>query len=548
MTNSHEPPLRVMSLHALAYCQRLFYLEEVEEIRVADARVYAGRELHASLEADEEGEQTQLELADPAMGLVGKVDALRRRDGSLLPYEHKRGRARRDEKTPAAWPSDRLQVIAYAVLIESATGQTVVEGRVRYHADNVTVRVPIDARARADLDEAIASARRLRQTTERPPVTDNEKLCVRCSLAPVCLPEEVRQADDPDREPLRLFPPDRDGTSLHVVTPGTSVGRSGETLVVKPPDGAPATKHAIRETDSILLHGYAQISTQALNLCIDRGVPVHWLTTTGRHTGSLTATAGQVQRRIRQYRALSDETTCLRLAKSLARAKIEGQHRYLLRGSRGDESAREEMLPDLVPLRSALAAIDGASDRDSLRGFEGSAAVGYFRGLTRLLSPSVPEELRYTTRTRRPPLDRFNALLGFGYGLLHTAVMRAILATGLEPSLGFFHTPRSAAYPLVLDLMELFRVPLWDMVLIGSLNRSQWEVDADFVVTKGKVWLSDDGRRKAIGLFEARLDETWKHPVIGYSLSYARALELEARLLEKEWSGEPGLFARMRLR
>jgi CRISPR-associated protein Cas1 len=126
--------------------------------------------------------------------------------------------------------------------------------------------------------------------------------------------------------------------------------------------------------------------------------------------------------------------------------------------------------------------------------------------------------------------------------------MRAILAAGLEPSLGFFHTPRSAAYPLVLDLMELFRVPLWDMVLMGSLNRNQWDPDADFVVTKGKVWLSDAGRRKAIGLFEARLDETWKHPVVGYSLSYARTLELEARLLEKEWSGEPGLFARLRLR
>lgn len=35
-------PLRVMSLHALLYCERLFYLEEVEEIRVADASVYAG--------------------------------------------------------------------------------------------------------------------------------------------------------------------------------------------------------------------------------------------------------------------------------------------------------------------------------------------------------------------------------------------------------------------------------------------------------------------------------------------------------------------------
>lgn len=37
-----EPLIRVMALHALAYCERLFYLEEVEEIRKADANVFAG--------------------------------------------------------------------------------------------------------------------------------------------------------------------------------------------------------------------------------------------------------------------------------------------------------------------------------------------------------------------------------------------------------------------------------------------------------------------------------------------------------------------------
>ncbi len=172
----------------------------------------------------------------------------------------------------------------------------------------------------------------------------------------------------------------------------------------------------------------------------------------------------------------------------------------------------------------------------------------YFQGLRAVLGDQVPEELRSPTRNRRPPLDRFNALLGYGYGLVHTAVMRALLAVGLEPALGFFHTPRSAAYPLVLDLMELFRVTLWDMPLIGSLNRGQWDVEADFTVTRAKVWLSDAGRKKAIGLFEARLEESWKHPVLNYSLSYARTIELEARLLEKEWTGEPGLFARSRLR
>jgi CRISPR-associated protein Cas1 len=549
IAESHNPPLRVISLHDLGYCHRLFYLTEVEGLQAPNAAIYAGRELHAALAADEDGERTQLELADPALGLVGKVDAVRRRDGSLQPYEHKRGKARRDDdKTPQAWPSDRLQVIAYALLIESATGQSVPEGRIRYHADGVTVRVPIDDRARQDLADALATARTLRESTERPPVTDNERLCIRCSLAPICLPEEVRQAEDPGHEAKRLFPSERDGTTLHIVTPGATVGRSSDTLVVKMPDRLPSTKHPIREVDAVLLHGNAQLTSQALYLCVDNEIPVHWLSVSGHHTASLTATAGQVQRRVRQYRALSDEATCLRLAKALARAKIESQHRYLLRGSRGDETARDEMLPDLVPLRSALASLDAAPDRDTLRGLEGSAAVGYFRGLGKLLAPSVPESLRYTTRTRRPPLDRFNALLGYGYGLVHTAVMRAILATGLEPSLGFFHTPRSAAYPLVLDLMELFRVPLWDMVVVGSLNRGQWDSDRDFAATKVKVWLSEDGRRKAIGLFEARLDETWKHPVIGYSLSYVRTLELEARLLEKEWSGEPGLFARLRLR
>src|SRR5438093_1282465 len=87
-----EPPVRVMALHALAYCPRLFYLEEVEEIRVADHAVYAGRQLHAALEAEEaDGEAVSLELTSPTLGLMGKVDCLRRRDGSYLPYEHKRG-------------------------------------------------------------------------------------------------------------------------------------------------------------------------------------------------------------------------------------------------------------------------------------------------------------------------------------------------------------------------------------------------------------------------------------------------------------------------
>ncbi len=259
--DSHRAPVRVMALHALAYCQRLFYLEEVEEIRVADHRVFAGRQLHSRLEAKEDGESMSLDLASESLGLLGKVDCLRRRDGFYLPYEHKRGLpARRLDGTPEAWLWDRLQVIAYAVLLEETFGYPIPEGRVRYHAANVTVRVPIDDRAKIDLRDAIAEARRLRETVERPAITDNPRLCEHCSLAPVCLPEEVRQDRDPERDPLRLFPRDRDGTTLHVVAQGTSVGVSGDSLVVKQRDG-PDVKHPARSIETLLLHGFTQIST-----------------------------------------------------------------------------------------------------------------------------------------------------------------------------------------------------------------------------------------------------------------------------------------------
>lgn len=543
-----DPPIRVMALHALMYCERLFYLEEVEEIRVADARVYAGRELHESLEQEEGDAWVSFELSSDILGLLGKVDCLKRRDGRLVPYEHKRGRCRRDsDNEPRAWTTDRVQAAAYAMLLEEALGHPMDEARVRYHADHVTVRMPVDEAVRSEVRSAVERARALRQTLERPPIADNENLCRRCSLAPVCLPEEVRQHTNAGHRPLRLFPPDNPRTSLHVISQGTTVGRKGDRLVVHPRAGEP-TAHPSHEVGAVLLHGFAQISTQAIRLCTSRDIAVHWLGVGGRHIASLTSSIGQVQRRLRQYAALTDSDVRLRLARRLVGAKIEGQHRFLLRATRLRKDARREILQELNGIASALKSASHATDADTLRGHEGEAAARYFAALARTLAPSVPECLRHESRTRRPTVDRFSALLNFGYALLETAVTRAILAVGLEPALGFYHTPRSAAHPLVLDLMELFRSPLWDMVVVASLNRGQWDPDGDFTVTKAKTWLSDSGRQKAIGLFEGRLQESWKHPVVGYSLTYARTIELETRLLEKEWTGEPDLFARLRLR
>jgi CRISPR-associated protein Cas1 len=255
-----------------------------------------------------------------------------------------------------------------------------------------------------------------------------------------------------------------------------------------------------------------------------------------------------VQRRIRQFEALRDPGLVFHLARRLVIARASSQLGFLLRASRGKERSTSGIDAAVQGIRNALRAASYAESIDSLRGHEGDAGRNYFAGLPALLREDLDERFRFDGRSRRPPRDRFNALLSFGYALLYRDVLQSIIAVGLEPAFGFFHRPRSAAHPLALDLMELFRVPLWDMPLVASLNRLQWDADSDFTCAGKQVWLSESGRKKAIEVYERRKEDQWKHPVTGYSLSYARLVELEARLLEKEWTGEPGLFARMRLR
>lgn len=84
--------------------------------------------------------------------------------------------------------------------------------------------------------------------------------------------------------------------------------------------------------------------------------------------------------------------------------------------------------------------------------------------------------------------DGVNALLNYGYALLRSAVARAVLAAGLHPSLGLYHSNQQNAMRLVDDLMEPFR-PLVDW-RVRELHRAKVES-----VT------SDAKRQLALGLY-----------------------------------------------
>lgn len=326
-----QPTIKVSGLHAIAYCPRLFYLEEVEGLYTQDAAVFAGRRLHVDLEQEEEGEWEDLYLESEDLGIRGRVDALRTRNGLTIPYEHKRGKAARDDqKNPLPWESDHLQIISYCYLLEVSLGISISEGRIRYHADNVLIHVPFDETAKAEVREAIANARKLLDSDFRPPVTENERLCARCSLAPVCLPEEARLAHDREWQPIRLFPKDDDRQILHTLEPGTRVGRTGEQIKITRRD-QPIEKIAVQQVSQVVLHGFSQISTQALHFLASHNVGIHWISGGDRYIGSFDNRQGSIQRRIQQYRALSQTDFCVDLAKKLVWCRGQGQRKFLMR-------------------------------------------------------------------------------------------------------------------------------------------------------------------------------------------------------------------------
>jgi len=209
------------------------------------------------------------------------------------------------------------------------------------------------------------------------------------------------------------------------------------------------------------------------------------MTLGGGLVGSLAPSAISAQRHIRQFEFLRDDQPRSCSLAGWFIAKLQGQLRFLLRATRG--SARANVVESsLHRIRKAVSAAAPRAGADVLLGAEGSGAAAYFEALPDLMTADLDERLTPATRTRRPPQDRFSALLGYGYGMLYRAVLQALIAVGLHPGFGFYHRPRSNAQTLALDMMELFRVPIVDMAIVAALNRHTFDADAHFIEQPGK--------------------------------------------------------------
>lgn len=205
-----------------------------------------------------------------------------------------------------------------------------------------------------------------------------------------------------------------------------------------------------------------------------------------------------------QWRAADSPAATIEYARRFAAGKIHNQRALLasVRGRLDNGDDRAFLARAATSLRRAARAITLANTLDAVRGHEGDAARHYYPALARAIAPALRNDFPFPRRTRRPPLDPFNALLSYLYSLLYHDSLTALRHAGLETRLGFLHARHHGRHSLACDLMEELRPLQADRFALALVNRRQLRPEhftrnAD----TGAVLLNPDGRRI---LFAAR--------------------------------------------
>lgn len=572
-----NPPehLPARMLNEFVYCPRLFFYEWVEGVFAPSVDTVEGAQRHEKLgqkaEAlpdaanDPEGpvRSRSVMVSSDTHGLIAEIDLVEGSGSAVTPVDYKKGSPMPGDDGPAAWPADRAQVCAQALILRD-NGYSCHDAIVYYSATKQRVRVAIDETLERQTIEAAAAARALAVGGRIPePLVDSPK-CPRCSLVGICLPDETLAAmalpTDPDgeaqlalfadldvtqprpldRPPLgdvrRLVPARDDLRPVYITGHGLAIGKSGDVLQVR--DKKKLVQEVrLHEVSQINVFGSASVSTAAIQGACWAEKPLAHFSSGGWFYG-LTTGLGlkNVFLRRDQFRRADDPAFCLLVARDVVTTKIKNQRTLL---------QRNHVDPPAVALNQLkrLAAHAAASDSlESLLGTEGSAARVYFEHFDGMLKADDEDggllmRFDFRGRNRRPPRDPVNALLSFAYALLTRDLTIVCHAVGFDPFVGYYHQPRFGRPALALDLMEGFRPLIADSAVLSAVNTGMVG-QRDFLQAGKAVGLTPAGRKGLIRAYEQRMDTLVTHPLFGYRVNYRRILEIQARLLARFVTGE----------
>lgn len=260
--------------------------------------------------------------------------------------------------------------------------------------------------------------------------------------------------------------------TLYITNPDYYLSLEGETVTVLS-DKKKIGKIPLHNLESIITCGYMGASPALMGKCAQEGISIIFLSRNGKFLARIVGEQyGNVILRKTQYRVSECEEESFKLAKCFIMSKLYNS-RWILERAIRDHKLRvdtEALKSASLTLKNSLNSAYECKSMDSLRGIEGEAASIYF-GVFNELILQQEEDFSFEFRSRRPPLDKVNALLSFAYVLLTSMCTSALESVGLDPYVGFMHTIRPGRKSLALDLVEELRSVFADRFVITVINK-----------------------------------------------------------------------------
>ncbi|MDA3948719.1 MAG: type I-C CRISPR-associated endonuclease Cas1c [Spirochaeta sp.] len=327
--------------------------------------------------------------------------------------------------------------------------------------------------------------------------------------------------------------------TLYVGTQGSYLRKEGETLVVEQ-ESEKVLQVPIHGLGGLVCFGNVLCSPFLLGFCAERDISVSFMSQYGRFLACVRGpVSGNVLLRRQQYRLVDEERVSRDVSANIVTAKMANSRSVISRTLRDyRERVAEPQLSD-ASRESAryLKQTENASTTDEIRGLEGVAAAQYFRVFDQSIIDQK-QDFRFRERSRRPPLDEVNALLSFVYTLLAHDVRSALETVGLDPAVGFLHRDRPGRPGLALDLMEEFRAPIADRLVLSLINRRQVKAAGFERARNGAVVMDDSTRKTLLTEYQNRKQTEVYHPYIGEKVPVGLLFFVQANLLARFIRGD----------
>lgn len=321
--------------------------------------------------------------------------------------------------------------------------------------------------------------------------------------------------------------------TLFVTLDGAYLHKDHATLVVKQ-EGETKLQIPMAHLASVVCMGRVGLSPELMGALSEANIHVAFFSANGRFLARVEGMpGGNVLLRRSQFRAADSREKSLSLARSMVIGKVANTRSFLMHARRdAGDGKKGELKTACERLSIHLRALASADNLETVRGLEGIAAKDYFGVFDHLIKR--PEaEFRFEGRSRRPPRDRMNALLSFGYALLMQDCAGALMGMGLDPGVGFLHEERPGRLCLALDMMEELRCAVVDRLMLSLVNRGQLGVEDFMEEASGGYRLKDEARKKVLVAYQENKQQEVRHIFLDQATVWGRVPHLQAQLLAR---------------